>query len=215
MRPFCNLTQSPFPQHVCGLLAAVVAYFLGTVSTLAFSTVVVDAGHGGEDRGGIRSQKTGEKEMTLDVALRLEKLLRGKGIQVVMTRRSDVFVSLEDRATIANQYSDSLFVSIHFDAYRDSSARGITIYYTSGRGRNLAQEIHNELLPVIKPFRSRGLKRQRFSVLRHTHAPAVLLELGYLTNPIEAKRIRDADYRQKLAEAICAGIVRYQKKTAP
>ncbi len=168
--------------------------------------VVVDAGHGGSDRGARWNGQT-EKILTLDVAKRLETVLKRNGVTVVMTRRSDRSVSLQSRAALANRYRGSLLVSIHFNATRLSAISGFETYYMSDRGRRVAYTIQQSLVQRC-PGKSRGIKRARFAVLRWTRGTAVLVECGFVSNKSEAARCGSASHRQKIAEAIARGILR-------
>src|SRR5215216_2148950 len=105
-------------------------------------TVVIDAGHGGHDRGGIPGQRVSEKDMTLDVARRLKKVLAASGYRVVMTRDSDVFVPLGTRVAIANSYADAIFVSVHFNSAKRTGASGIETYFYDRESLPLASAIH-------------------------------------------------------------------------
>src|SRR5881398_3025964 len=167
--------------------------------------VVIDAGHGGFDRGGIPGQKIPEKEMTLDVARRLKSVLTANGYRVVMTRDSDVFVSLPTRVAIANSYRNAIFVCIHFNATQRSGAGRIETYFYSRDSLQLASAIHSYVAGGA-PSSNRGVRRRGFYVLRKTNIPAVLVECGFLTNPTEAAYAGSASYRQKLAEEIAAGV---------
>jgi N-acetylmuramoyl-L-alanine amidase len=168
-------------------------------------TVVIDAGHGGHDRGGIPGQRVAEKDMTLDVALRLRNVLSANGYRVVMTRSSDVFVPLAGRVAIANGYRNAVFVCIHFNATGRSGASGIETYFYSRDSLPLASAIHYYVAGGA-PSDNRGVRRRGYYVLRKTNIPAVLVECGFLTNPTEAAYAQSASYRQKLAEEIAAGI---------
>ncbi len=148
-------------------------------------TVVIDAGHGGHDRGGIPGQRISEKDMTLDVAQRLRNVLAASGYRVVMTRDSDVFVPLATRVAIANSYRNAIFVCVHFNATNRMGAGGVV----GGA-----------------PSANRGVRRRGYYVLRKTNIPAVLVECGFLTNPTEGAYAQTASYRQKLAEEIAAGV---------
>jgi N-acetylmuramoyl-L-alanine amidase len=170
-------------------------------------TVVVDAGHGGHDRGGIPGQRVSEKAMTLDVAQRLRKVLEASGYRVVMTRNSDVFVPLGTRCAIANSYRNGIFVSVHFNSAKRRGASGIETYFYSRDSLALASAIHHYVAGGA-PSENRGLRRRGYYVLRRTNVPAVLVECGFLTNPTEAAYAETASYRQKLAEAIAAGVRR-------
>jgi N-acetylmuramoyl-L-alanine amidase len=169
------------------------------------TTVVIDAGHGGHDRGGIPGQRIAEKDMTLDVAQRLRNVLSASGYRVVMTRDSDVFVSLPTRVSIANSYRNAIFVCIHFNATQRAGAGGIETYFYSRNSLPLASAIHN-LVAGGAPSSNRGVRRRGYYVLRKTKIPAVLVECGFLTNPTEAAYAQSTSYRQKLADEIAAGV---------
>ncbi len=189
--------------------------FLGTLSTAqarraskdsgSSTTVVIDAGHGGYDRGGIPGQSVSEKEMTLDVAQRLKKTLAANGYRVVMTRDSDVFVPLGTRVAIANSYANAIFVSIHFNSAKRSGAGGIETYFYNRESLPLASAIHY-FVAGGAPSSNRNVRRRGYYVLRKTTVPAVLVECGFLTNPTEAALAQTASYRQKLAEEIATGV---------
>ncbi len=168
-------------------------------------TVVIDAGHGGHDRGGIPGQRIAEKDMTLDVALRLRNILSANGYHVVMTRSTDVFVPLGGRVAIANSYRNAVFVCIHFNATGRSGASGIETYFYSRESLSLASAVHYYVTGGA-PSANRGVRRRGYYVLRKTAIPAVLVECGFLTNPTEAAYAQSAGYRQKLADEIAAGI---------
>jgi N-acetylmuramoyl-L-alanine amidase len=168
-------------------------------------TVVIDAGHGGHDRGGIPGQRISEKEMTLDVAQRLKKALEASGYRVVMTRDSDAFVPLGTRVAIANSYANAIFVSIHFNSAKRSGAGGIETYFYNRESLPLASAIHY-FVAGGAPSSNRNVRRRGYFVLRKATVPAVLVECGFLTNPTEAALAQTASYRQKLAEEIAAGV---------
>ena len=168
-------------------------------------TVVIDAGHGGYDRGGIPGQRVSEKDMTLDVSRRLRSVLQASGYRVVMTRDSDVFVPLGTRTAIANSNRNAIFVSVHFNSATRSGASGIETYFYSRNSLSLASAIHHYVSGGA-PSSNRGVRRRGYFVLRRTNMPAVLVECGFLTNPTEAAYAQNASYRQKLAEAIASGV---------
>lgn len=169
------------------------------------SVVVVDAGHGGFDHGGIPGQRVAESQMTLDVALRLRNVLQANGYHVVMTRSSDVFVPLGTRVAIANAYRNGIFVCIHFNSATRRGANGIETYFYSSQSLPLASAIHYYVAGGA-PSPNRGVRRRGYFVLRRTTIPAVLVECGFLTNPYEASYVQAATYRQKLAEEIARGV---------
>lgn len=189
-------------------LAALCATLLlgGAGEALAASgTIVVDAGHGGFDRGGVPRQRIGEKALTLDVAQRLRKVLQSAGYRVVMTRDSDVFIPLGERTRIANSYRGATFISVHFNSATREGANGIETYYYRGDSAGLAANIHRNVV-AIAPTENRGIRRRGYYVLRRTNTRGVLVECGFLTNPTEGRYALQSSYRQKLAEAIARGI---------
>jgi N-acetylmuramoyl-L-alanine amidase len=175
-------------------------------SAVAKPLIVIDAGHGGFDRGGMPGQRIPEKGYTLDVARRLESVLQAAGYRTILTRRGDVFVTLGDRVAISNSHSGAVFVSIHFNGADNFDAHGIETYYYGGRSSAaLAEAIHRKVLAATGEDDRRVRTRPLF-VLRRNSNTAVLCELGFLTNRGEAGRIDTSRYRQKLAEAVAAGI---------
>jgi N-acetylmuramoyl-L-alanine amidase len=177
------------------------------------TTVVIDAGHGGYDRGGIPGQRVSEKDMTLDVARRLKKVLSVSGYRVVMTRDSDVFVPLGTRVAIGNSYPNAIFVSVHFNSAKRTGASGIETYFYGQESLPLASAIHY-FVAGGAPSSNRNVRRRGYYVLRKNRNPAVLVECGFLTNPSEAALAQTASYRQKLAEEIAAGIGRRNSVTS-
>src|ERR1700736_7052421 len=167
--------------------------------------VVIDAGHGGFDRGGIAGQRVSEKMMNLDVAQRLKQVLQASGYRVVMTRDSDVFVPLPTRVAIANSYRNAIFVCIHFNSATRAGANGIETYFYSSQSLPLASAIHYYVAGGA-PTSNRGVRRRGYYVLRKTAVPAVLVECGFLTNATEANYAQSAAYRQTLAEEIGRGV---------
>ncbi len=199
------------PGRVLVLVALGVGWAAGAH---AFKTVIVDAGHGGSDRGGIPGQQYSEKIYTLKVAAKVAALMKTNGYEVVMTRTSDTYVSLAERCRMANRRKSCIFVSIHFDSYRRKGANGITTYYTKSNSAALAARVHRRLIGALAPDTNRGVKRARFYVIRNTLCPSILVEGGYLTNvtsPYEAKKIITTKYQDELAAAIVRGLIDYDK----
>src|SRR5947209_8926674 len=172
----------------------------------SFTTVVVDAGHGGKDNGSYRKFGGAEKLATLDVAQRLSRKLRASGMHTVMTRSSDVFIPLEERVNIENSQKNCIFVSIHFNDSRRRGIRGFETYYHSASSIALANRIQARLLTLPRSA-NRGVHHANFRVLRLAKYPAVLVECGFLSNPREGGEARDSDYRDELADRIAEAIV--------
>lgn len=171
-----------------------------------FSTVVVDAGHGGKDSGAFRRYGPPEKLVTLDVAQRLERKLRESQIKTIMTRDSDVFIPLNDRVAIENEQKNAIFVSIHFNDSRRRKTRGFETYYHSGASVDLANRIQQKLMSIPNSANG-GIHSANFRVLRLANCPAVLVECGYLSNRSEGNQARDSEYRELLADRIAEAIV--------
>ena len=171
-----------------------------------FSTVVVDAGHGGKDSGAYRRYGPPEKMVALDVAQRLNRKLRESQLKTVMTRDSDVFIELNDRVAIENAQKNAIFVSIHFNDSRRRGVRGFETYYHSGASFDLANGIQAKLMTIPNSANG-GVHTANFRVLRLASCPAVLVECGYLSNRSEGNKARDSEYRELLADRIAEAIV--------
>jgi len=228
--------------------------------------VVLDPGHGGKDPGAIGPNGLTEKEVNLDVARRLARLLRERGIEVVLTRTSDVFIPLAERSHVANREQPDLFISIHADASPRASAAGATTYLVketftqSGRGtvtpadraalaaqetslnpghvgaepargdsqlalwqvmlaeyrresRLLAEAVQNRL-PGQTGQPDRGVREAAYAVLKWTYAPAVLVEVGFLSNPVWEARLAEPEYREETARAIADAVFDFDRHPA-
>jgi N-acetylmuramoyl-L-alanine amidase len=191
---------------LCLLTSCATAPQTGKDTSHTFTTVVVDAGHGGKDSGAYRRYGGAEKVATLDVAKRLDRKLRESQIQTVMTRSSDVFISLDERVAIENRQRNAIFVSIHFNDSRRRVIKGFETYYHTAYARELADRIQSKLLK-IPGARNRGVHVANFHVLRLATYPAVLVECGFLSNRSEGGEARSAEYRELLADRIAEAIV--------
>jgi N-acetylmuramoyl-L-alanine amidase len=190
------------------ILAAAVVFLSGCAGPGGvgrFRTVVLDAGHGGIDKGARGVDGSLEKTYALDTAKRIEKGLKRSGYRVIMTRKGDYFVPLPTRASVSNRQRGAVFVSVHYNWARRSSAYGTETYYYNSRSYPLAANIQRELGRISS---NRGVKRARFHVLRNNARPAALVELGFMSNPEEMRRIKSPLYRQRLADAVVRGIVK-------
>jgi N-acetylmuramoyl-L-alanine amidase len=172
--------------------------------------VVIDAGHGGRDPGATSILGYYEKGVNLAVAWKITNLLRRRGVRVQMTRTGDYYIELEDRAAIANRLNADLFVSIHADSSPKSSTRGYTLYIANGASwssRRAAEALENAMAGT--GLSSKGTRKANYCVLVETNGPAVLIELGYLSNRYEAGLLRDNSFQDRLAETIADGITSY------
>jgi N-acetylmuramoyl-L-alanine amidase len=170
-----------------------------------FSSVVIDAGHGGKDSGA-RSRITGdmEKTLTLDTARRVQSELGGS-FRVVQMRTSDTFVDLDERVVRASRSGDIL-VSIHYNS-GSSGLRGPESFYWRVDSCSLAKRLQQHLSAVSSgESGNRGLVRRRLRLTRNPSIPCVLVECGYLSNPVEARLCSTPDYRQRVARAIADAI---------
>ena len=174
-----------------------------------FSTVVIDAGHGGHDRGGIPANIIPEKGVALDTALRVRRYLQDAGLRVVMTRSSDVFVTLGRRVEISNAQRNAVFVSIHYNSAPRRGANGIETF-ANAAGLPLARRIQRNAMKTTYG-EDRGVKTRGFFVLRKNRKPSVLVECGFLTNPTDAALAGRASYREKLAGQIARAILEYRR----
>lgn len=171
-------------------------------------TVVIDAGHGGSDPGAQRGDLR-EKDMTLAIAMRLKRNLESKGLRVIMTRSDDTFVSLEERVRITNAVKPDAFVSVHINSLEsDSAICGIETYYQNDSSQVLAQKIHESLVGKLA-VPDRRVRKARFYVVNHTPHPAILAEVGFISNKQEREKLMSSDYQVKVAEALGQGIIYY------
>ena len=233
-------------------------YKPSSICYLNIKKVVIDAGHGGYDPGAIGRTGLKEKDVNLDLAKKLRRLLEDQGVQVVMTRSSDEYVALSKRVEIANKSHADLFISMHANANRTRSLNGFEIYYVSPsandpkRAMNAAHNIALNLNPDYFAARSTnlkailwdmiytdsraesirlarsicrsidrdssvrviGVKGANFYVLRGATIPAILVEIGFLSNAAEERLLRSNSYRQQIAVAIVDGLNQYAKSLA-
>ena len=190
---------------------------------LAGVTIVVDPGHGGPDTGAIGATGTYEKNNTLAVGLKLAGLLRSAGARVILTRNTDVTpavgtytekLDLQARTQIANDLKADLFISLHNDAFSNPAAAGTTTYYSSAspvaaQSKTFADSLQSELVKVIA-LANRGVKDAAFYVIKNTKMPAVLVEVGFISNPAEEKLLGSPDFQSKAALGIYRGILKFK-----
>jgi len=171
-----------------------------------FDTVVIDAGHGGHDSGAKAVTGAVEKQLTLDTARRVSRLLRDSGLRVVETRSADDFIPLDRRVATSNRLRNVVFVSIHYNWVRRAKPSGVETYFHSRQSSRLAANIHREVVSGSGSL-NRGIKYRGFYVLKNNKRPAVLCELGFVSNPSENRKLQTAAGRQRLAEAVARGIL--------
>ena len=174
--------------------------------------VVIDPGHGGPDPGAVGIGGLRETDVVLDVCLQIARLLQARGVQVLMTRTSEVDVDLPPRVALANSSGADLFVSVHANAL--SMARpdvnGIETFFFEGAGsssRRLATALQEQMVAISPGTPDRGVRTGRFFVIRRTVMPSALVEMGFLTGEIDSRRLADANFRRRMALALSAGIL--------
>jgi N-acetylmuramoyl-L-alanine amidase len=171
--------------------------------------VMIDPGHGGKDPGTIGIGGVQEKNVILPISQEVAAILEQQGVQAVLTRTSDYFVSLEGRVQMADRANANLFVSIHANAISMSrpDVNGLETYYYSS-GQRLAQTIHNSILQSVD-VGDRRVRQARFYVLRKSSMPSVLVEVGFLTGRDDSAKLANPNYRSQVAQAIARGILQY------
>jgi len=177
--------------------------------------VVIDPGHGGPDPGAIGIGGIRETDVVLEVSKIVKDLLSEKGVKVVLTRKNEVDLDLPPRVSFANKTDADIFVSIHANASRGKrrDINGLeTFYFRGWRGRLLAKKIQKQILRVSPGSPDRGVKQGRFYVIKNTKMPAVLVEIGFLTGRLDARRLEKAAHRKRVAYAIAKGILEYLSK---
>lgn len=169
--------------------------------------IVIDPGHGGSDPGAVGPNGLKEAHVNLAVALKVADKLRKAGVEVKLTRTSDVFIDLQPRCDIANSFDASYFVSIHCNSATNRSAKGTETYCYKfgGKGEILAKAIQAELIAATGRA-NRGVKMANYYVLRRTNMPAVLTELAFISNPEEERLLGNPDFQEKCATAIAKGV---------
>jgi N-acetylmuramoyl-L-alanine amidase len=199
-----------------------------------FNTVIVDPGHGGSDEGA-SGHNLKEKIITFELAHRIVPKLNALGFTVILTREADEFVSLPERVAIANAVPGAIFISLHCNFSDNPAAHGVEIYRSEAKseGTNirvtisagnaeaisdvesrLAQALGDSVMERLH-CESRGLKTANFYVVRNVNFPAVLVECGFLSNAEDAKQLADESYRERLAQALAAGIAAYHSLMSP
>ncbi|MDH6089984.1 N-acetylmuramoyl-L-alanine amidase [Umezakia ovalisporum] len=176
------------------------------------AVVMIDPGHGGQDPGAIGIGGIREKDVILPISKRVAEILQQNGVQALLTRDSDYFVSLPGRVSLAQRARADLFVSIHANAISLSrpDVNGLETYYYDS-GQSLARSIHSSVLQNIN-VRDRNVRRARFYVLRKSAIPSVLVEVGFVTGREDAAKLRTTAYQNQMADAIARGILQYLQR---
>lgn len=190
-------------------------------------TVIVDAGHGGDDGGAIGIDGTVEKDINLDIALKLEKILKFYGFNVIMTRTQDVMTcddgldslrkrkisDIHNRFELMRKNPDAIFISVHQNKFEDSSQHGTQVFYSGNdeRSKELAEAIQASVTLTLQRKNDRVVKKSGSGIylLYHAKIPAVLVECGFISNSDEVKKLKDESYRMKLAILIADGLLKY------
>lgn len=190
-------------------------------------TVIVDAGHGGDDGGAIGIDGTVEKDINLDIALKLEKILKFYGFNVIMTRTQDVMTcddgldslkkrkisDIHNRFELMRKNPDAIFISVHQNKFEDSSQHGTQVFYSGNdeRSKELAEAIQTSATLTLQRKNDRVVKKSGSGIylLYHAKIPAVLVECGFISNSDEVKKLKDESYRMKLAILIADGLLKY------
>lgn len=177
-----------------------------------FSTVIIDAGHGGKDPGAVsRGSGQREKDLALDTAKRLQRQLGGK-VRTVLMRNDDRFIDLDERVKRASGKDGTILVSLHYNS-SGSGIRGPETYYWRVDSHGLATRIQRNMVSVsLAESGNRGLVRRRLRLTRNPDIPCVLVEIGYLSHPAEAQLCADPAYREKMAAAIARAILEQQSR---
>lgn len=208
--------------------AAVIApksarYVMNMKAETAKTCICIDVGHGGDDPGKVGTQGTKEKEINLQIALKLRARLEEENMEVVMTREEDVDLAdkgassqkvsdMRNRVKIIGKADPVVTVSIHQNSYTDSSVKGAqTFYYgESVEGKRLAETLQKSLIENLDPSNHREAKaNESYYLLKKTPTPTVIVECGFLSNPEEESKLQDEDYQDQIVEAICEGLLEY------
>jgi N-acetylmuramoyl-L-alanine amidase len=179
----------------------------------AGTTIVLDAGHGGTDPGAQRGDIQ-EKAITLEIVDKLRRALESKGIHTQLTRGDDTFVSLEDRVKVTNRLNPDAFVSIHINSLEtNTTTTGIETYYQNEQSKDLAKLIHQSLVTGLSAP-DRGVRKARFYVINHTPVPAILAEVGFISNKDERDKLISSDYQNQIASAVADGVILFLSEKA-
>jgi N-acetylmuramoyl-L-alanine amidase len=209
-----NIPDSPFNQQYLTFSSALQLQDLygASLSTLENKTIVIDPGHGGHDQGATGTfASTLEKDLNLITAKLLEKRLHTLGANVILTRSSDEYISLEKSVAIAEENNADVFLSIHYNSSPDTSLKGIITYYD--KHAKLAENIHDELVSLTA-FADKHARSGDYYVLRENAQPAALLELGFLSHEREEQHLQTKEFQYNAVTAIIKGLAVYFSQEA-
>lgn len=192
-------------------------------------TIVIDAGHGGEDSGAIGFDSVYEKDLNLEIAFKLGEYLTSSGYDVIFTRTEDKLLyteeqnvkgmrkinDLKNRVAIADSYDNAILVSIHMNSYGAAQCSGLQVYYSANNddAHNLADAVQGEVVSRLQSTNKRKTKSgEGIYILENSKNPAILIECGFLTNPEECKKLSEKEYQKELCFAILCGIILYNGK---
>ena len=181
--------------------------------------VVIDPGHGGPDPGAVGIAGLRETDVVLDVSLQLARLLQSRGVEVLLTRTTEVDVDLPPRVALANSSGADLFLSVHANALSMDrpDVNGIESFYfepAGNRARALAAAVQQQMLAISPGSPDRGVRTARFFVIRRTVMPSTWVEMGFVTGSLDAPRLMDANFRRQMAVALATGVLTYLQNTA-
>lgn len=219
---------------IIAVVLIVVVAIATTVSDVSVNTetndypvIIIDAGHGGVDGGAVADDGTVEKELNLDIALKLNELLISKGYKTILTRDGDYSIhdesadtvrkkkvsDLHNRLEIVNSNKNAILVSVHQNYFTESKYSGTQVFYSPNALESsvLADCIQKKVVSQLQPDNTRQIKQSDSSIflLFNSQIPSVMVECGFLSNQNETNKLKDEKYRQQMAEAVCDGIIKY------
>lgn len=189
-----------------------------TKDTKKKTVIVVDPGHGGEDPGKVGTNDVLEKDLNLQIAKKVAKLLEEAGIKIVMTRENDKVPKakkedLQQRIDLINDTNPTLALCIHQNSYPDEAIRGAQVFYhtSTEAAEDVASIVQEELRTVDSTNKRQIKENDTYFMLKNSKVPTIIVECGFLTNPEEAAKLTQEDYQDELAKAICEGVVKWLK----
>ncbi len=201
------------------------SYQKSMVTSVTSNVIVIDPGHGGEDGGAVGVTGIKEKDLNLKIALKLKEKLLNSGINVVMTRETDIMLcdknqqkkrkrtDFDNRIKIAQNYNNAIFISIHMNYFEDNSQSGAQIFYSKNNpeSKEIASILREELKNSLNPNNKRQIKPsgKEIYLLSNLKIPACLIECGFISNPTEEQLLMSDNYQEKIAETIKNGLLKY------